>query len=73
MINEAGLVPIALGLYALVFNRWLARTAVKTQNSTWALHLGERERKGFRITFAVVGVGFVVVGVLIVLNVIQLK
>ena len=73
MIASNGLLAIFVGLCCLFFSKWLSRLAVTSQNMVWGMHLGERERKGFRITFIVVGLTLVVLGCLNMFGLIPAK
>ena len=64
MIDANGLLTIFVGVCCLLFNKWLSRMAVKSQNMVWGFHFAERERKGFRVTFIVVGIALIILGCL---------
>ena len=69
MIDPTGLLSIAVGLLSIIFYKKLSIWAVKSQNATWGFHFGEKERKGFQITFFIVGIIFVVLGLLSLLGI----
>ena len=62
MIDGIGILSIIFGIFFLAFNKWLSQMAVKSQNVVWGFHFGEKERKGFQITFIVVGIALIVLG-----------
>jgi hypothetical protein len=64
MIASSGLLSIIAGLCCLVLNKHLSRWAISSQNLVWGFKFGERERRGFRISFVVFGALLIVLGFL---------
>lgn len=64
MFNSVGLLPIAVGALALLFNDRLSRFIVKSQNRAWGHRHGEGTRKMVRCMCIIFGVAVMVQGVL---------
>jgi len=67
-----GLVFLSMGLIFLVFNQFIARWHIQTQNLFFGFHFGERERKMTRIISILGGIFFSVVGSLVLLRALSL-
>jgi len=71
--DPAGYLPLTIGLCSLLFQKWLSDFAVRSQNKTWGFNFGVKERRIFQFAFIVVGIGFIFLGILILLGFVHFK
>jgi hypothetical protein len=68
-----GLFFLLGGCLMLYFLKPLARLTIETQNKFWGFHFGNREIKNTSFIILVVGIGFLVAGLLSLFQIIQFK
>ena len=60
---------VAIGVSLLVFREQFAKKCMKDQNRTWGLRFGEREIRVTEVVTVIVGLGFIICGVLCLLGI----
>jgi hypothetical protein len=64
----SGLIPLIIGVVCIAFHKQLGRGAREYQRRAWGTEYGERS---FTIPYLLVGVAFVVIGILMLSGVIR--
>jgi hypothetical protein len=68
-----GSIGLIVGLVMVIFNRPLSRAQIKSQNDFWGFNYGEKEIAVSRIVILIVGVGFLIFGLLALFHIIRFK
>ena len=68
-----GMVALSVGILLVLFFKYFARFVVEQQNKSWGFHFGAREVKMTEIISVIVGIGFIIVGLLSLFQKIQFK
>ncbi len=59
-----GVLAIFLGIVLVGFRKPLSRVTIDMQNAIWGTHMGEREVALNEVLAVIVGIGFLVVGLI---------
>lgn len=68
-----GGISLIVGLTMLIFNKPFSRAQIESQNQFWKLNYGKKEIGVSRIVILIVGVAFVIVGLLALFHNIRVK
>lgn len=68
-----GSISLLVGCLIVIFYKPLARLTIEIQNKFWGLDFGDAEIKTTRVVCAIVGTGFIIIGILSLLKVIRFK
>jgi len=70
------LLCLVLGILMIVFNKFITRTILKSQEffwGSWGTRFGTRNVKHGQIVVIIAGIGFIIFGLLSLLNIAQFK
>lgn len=68
-----GIISLSAGSFLVVFFKYFARFVVVQQNKFWGFHFGARGVKATETISVIVGIGFIIVGLLSLFQKIRFK
>jgi hypothetical protein len=68
-----GIVSLSAGCLMMILNKLFARLVIEQQNKFWGFHFGQREIKITEVGSIITGIGFIVVGLLSLFQIIRFK
>jgi hypothetical protein len=68
-----GTISLIAGLAMVVFNKPFSHLQIKGQNEFWGFNFGMKEIAVSRIVILIVGIGFIIVGLLALSHMIRFK
>ncbi len=68
-----GGISLIVGLAMLIFNKPFSRAQIESQNQFWGFNYGEKEIGVSRIVILIVGIGFIIVGLLSLFHLVPMK
>lgn len=65
-----GIIGLTVGFCLVIFRKSFARHVIKEQNKFGGFHFGERDIKSTEVISIIVGIGFIIIGLLSIFQII---